>query len=72
MFLYYNIKAVNIPNRFGGLSMGTLGVGFMTFIWVLIVIIGIILAGLIIFAPIKLWSIDNTLKAILEELKKQK
>jgi hypothetical protein len=43
----------------------------MTFVWVLAFILGIVLAVLIIFAPIKLWSIDKTLKEILEEIKKK-
>ena len=41
------------------------------FMWVLIVIAGIVLAFMIVFAPIKLWTIDRTLKEILEELRKK-
>lgn len=42
------------------------------FMWVLIVISALILFAMILLAPIKLWSIDKTLKEILEELRKQK
>ncbi len=48
------------------------GFSLMTFFYVLMVIVGIMLAVMIFLAPIKLWSIDKTLKEILEELKKQK
>jgi len=41
------------------------------FMWVLIVIVGVVLAFMIVFAPIKLWTIDKTLKQILEELRKK-
>jgi hypothetical protein len=47
-----------------------MGFQFMTFVYVAMVIVGILLAVLIFLAPIKLWSIDATLKSILEELKK--
>ena len=47
-----------------------MGFQFMTFVHVAVVLIGIMLAVLIFLAPIKLWSIDATLKAVLEELKK--
>lgn len=42
------------------------------FMWVLIAIVGAVLAFMVVFAPIKLWTIDKTLKEILEELKKRK
>jgi uncharacterized membrane protein YqiK len=48
------------------------GFSMMTFMWVLVVIVGIIIAFLVVFAPIKLWTIDRTLKEILEELRKNK
>jgi hypothetical protein len=47
-----------------------MGVQLMTFVYVAAVIIVVMLAAMIFLAPIKLWSIDATLKAILEELKK--
>jgi hypothetical protein len=47
-----------------------MGFSIMTFIYVALVILGLLLAAMILLAPIKLWSIDSTLKAILEELKK--
>jgi hypothetical protein len=46
--------------------------GLMTFVWVLAVMVGLIIAFMIVFAPIKLWSIDKTLKDILAELKKNR
>lgn len=42
----------------------------MTFLYVAIVILGLMLGAMILLAPIKLWSIDATLKSILEELKR--
>ena len=47
------------------------GFNFTLFIWVLLVIAGIIIGVLIVLAPIKLWTIDRTLKEILAELKKK-
>ena len=47
------------------------GFSLGVFMWVLIVIAGIVLAFMIVFAPIKLWTIDRTLKEILEELRKK-
>jgi hypothetical protein len=47
------------------------GFSFGIFMWVLMVIAGIVLAFMVIFAPIKLWTIDKTLKEILEELRKK-
>jgi hypothetical protein len=41
------------------------------FMWVLITIVGVVLAVLVVLAPIKLWTIDKTLKEILEQLKKK-
>jgi hypothetical protein len=48
------------------------GFSFTIFMWVLITIGAIILGVLIVLAPIKLWTIDNTLKEILAELRKKK
>jgi hypothetical protein len=47
------------------------GFSFQIFMWVLMAIAGIVLAFMIVFAPIKLWTIDKTLKEILEELRKK-
>lgn len=41
------------------------------FLTVLFVIVGAVVAFMIVFAPIKLWTIDKTLKEILEELRKK-
>ncbi len=54
------------------ISMYDTGFSFTIFMWVLITIGAIILGVLIVLAPIKLWTIDRTLKEILEELRKKK
>ena len=46
------------------------GFSFATFLGVLATILLIIVAVMIILAPLKLWAMDKTLKEILEELKK--
>jgi hypothetical protein len=48
------------------------GFSFTIFLWVLITMVAVALGIMIVLAPIKLWTIDKTLKEILEELKKRK